>query len=59
MAVKKKTVKKKAARKPAKKIKPPAAAEKLDVKWCPHGINEKFCVSCKDTPKRSKEKKAS
>jgi hypothetical protein len=52
-------VKKKTARKPAKKTKPPAAAEKLDVKWCPHGINEKFCVSCKGAPKRGKKKKVS
>ena len=57
MAVKKKVAKKKKAAKKKKVVRTAvsAAAEKTSVKWCKHGINEKFCVSCKKPPKKEKE----
>jgi hypothetical protein len=33
-----------------------AAAERTGIKWCKHGINEKFCISCKKPVKEAKEK---
>jgi len=53
MAVKKKVAKKKKVVRTAVS----AAAEKTSIKWCKHGINEKFCVSCKKPPKTAEKKK--
>jgi hypothetical protein len=28
-----------------------ATAQRSGIKWCKHGINEKFCISCKKPEK--------
>ena len=45
MAVKKKEV----------RVAVSASAQRHGLKWCKHGINEKFCVSCKK-PSKEEEK---
>lgn len=36
-----------------------ATGQRTGIKWCKHGINEKFCISCKkpakDEPKKKEE----
>jgi len=32
-----------------------ASAQRHGLKWCKHGINEKFCVSCKKPPKEEEK----
>ena len=45
-------------KKPPTKLRTPrpATSQAPAIKWCAHGINEKFCVSCKKPPKDEKKK---